>query len=72
MNKPTATLTPAARNALIDIGTRRQGATISPLTTPDVTAELRAHGYIGQNGGLTRAGSTKREILMTELLDAMF
>lgn len=65
------TLTPAARAALINIGTRRQGATVAPIVTADVLTELQAAGLVGKLGGLTRAGSIRREALMADLLDQM-
>lgn len=62
----------AARDALIAIGTRRQGATPPPATRPEVLEELRDLGHLGKTNGLTRKGSIKRELIMDELLDAAF
>lgn len=64
-------MTASARIALINIGTRRQGAT---LTGVDVTTldELRRLGLVGRNGGLTRKGSIKRELIVEEMYDEMF
>lgn len=67
----TKALTPAAREALINIGTRRQGATVAPIVTAEVLTELQEFGYVGKLGGLTRSGSIRRELLTAEFLDAM-
>lgn len=62
----------AARTALINIGTRRQGATVAPNVDRDALAELEWLGYVGPKGGLTRKGSIKRELLVEADLDALF
>lgn len=53
----------AAREALINIGTHRQGAT-APILSQDALAELEYLGYIGKGQGLTRKGSIVRERLV--------
>lgn len=61
-----------ARAALINIGTNRQGTPI-PASTPQAAIdELSRLGFIGQNNGLTRSGSVKRELIYAALLDEAF
>lgn len=55
-----------ARNTLINIGTRRQGAVA--VGNQDVLAELEFLGYIGKGQGLTRKGSIVREQILEEEL----
>lgn len=64
-------MTASARTALINIGTRRQGSTLSAA---DRTAldELQSLGLVGKGGGLTRKGSIKREALYDALLEERF
>lgn len=59
-----------AVSALVNIGTRRQGAVA--IADQDTLAELEYLGYIGKNQGLTRRGSIKRELLVEEMEDALF
>lgn len=64
------TMSEAARTALINAGTSRQGAVIdAPL---DVKWELENASLIGRGTGLTRQGSIVRERLMNEALDKAF
>lgn len=65
-------LTKAAREALIAVGTRRQGATINTVTPGPVADELRNAGLIGPGNGLTRRGTIVRERLLDAALDAAF
>ena len=65
-------MTASARTALLNIGTRRQGAAIASSTPAEVIEELQELGLIGKGLGLTRKGSIKREILLDEDLDARF
>lgn len=62
----------AARTALINIGTQRQGATAAARTAPAVIDELQRLGYIGKGHGLTRKGSIKRQILLEDTLNDLF
>lgn len=62
----------AAVDALVDIGTCRQGAQVSGFTSDRVIQELRELGLIGDGNGLTRYGTITREILMANQMDAMF
>jgi hypothetical protein len=62
----------AARSALIDIGTNRQGATCGPLTPREVLLELQAMGLLGKEWGLTRRGTIKRQILVDAQMDELF
>lgn len=61
-----------AKRTLINIGTRRQGATTAPITDDAVRLELMELGYLGKGGGLTRKGSWKRDDLVKAELDAIF
>jgi hypothetical protein len=65
-------VTPAARTALIDIGTNRQGATPPAKTDAAVLHELTTLGILGVGNGLTRRGTIKREQVMNDLLDDIF
>lgn len=66
-------MSPAARAALINVGTNRQGATIPMDTTPfEAANELRIMGLIGPGGGLTRKGSGKRQLVMDDVMNEMF
>lgn len=70
--KLTAGLSPAAREALVNVGTSRQGATI-PHNTPAVTvAELRDRKLIGFGLGLTQSGTIAREHIQDSDLAEMF
>lgn len=60
----------AAKRALINVGTNRQGARVS--ATPAVRRELLLAGLIGDLDGLTRKGSIKRESVLSAALDAAF
>lgn len=62
----------AARTALMNIGSYRQGATVPPLTTDETRQELKELGYLGKSGGLTRKGSIKRQQLLDAEMDALF
>jgi hypothetical protein len=62
----------AARTALINVGTNRQGAMIPALTPQAAIDELSRLGLIGRNLGLTRKGTIKREQISLEELDSMF
>jgi hypothetical protein len=68
MNK----MSTAARTALMNIGTMRQGSTCGPATPSAVVAELKSLGYLGAGGGLTRKGSIKRELIAEEQYEGMF
>lgn len=65
-------MSPEARTALYNIGTRRQGTPVPANTPADVIEELRVLGLIGRTNGLTRKGSIKREIIVNEELDKAF
>lgn len=64
-------LSPAARVALINCQSSRQGTPINRTTAPEVRAELAHYGLIGTCDGLTRAGQIRREDAMREALDAL-
>lgn len=64
------TLSEAARVALVNAGTNRQGAVVQAL--PGVLAELEVAGMIGVKDGLTRSGTIARERIVTAMLDAAF
>jgi hypothetical protein len=60
----------AAKDALINAGTNRQGARVqAPL---DVKWELENLGLIGRGTGLTRKGTIARERAVNEALDKAF
>jgi hypothetical protein len=61
----------AARAALINVGTNRQGATPPPATPAAVLHELATLKLIGRGNGLTRRGTIKRELIVNELMDSM-
>lgn len=65
-------MTEAARSALVNINTNRQGATPPPSTTPEVLHELAKLGYLGNGNGLTRKGTIRRQLVMDELMNDMF
>lgn len=67
----TQDLSPAARAALTNVGTSRQGATV-PAGTDEVFRELKDAGLIGPLGGLTMAGTIVRDRIQDEDLDALF
>lgn len=62
----------AARAALINIGTNRQGATPPPMTPADVLRELQEMGLLGKEWGLTRRGTIKRQLLVEDQLNELF
>lgn len=64
-------LSGAAKTALINIGTLRQGATLRPGTAEDVRLELADAGLVGRVNGLTRAGSIERQRLVSEGIDQL-
>lgn len=64
-------MTASARAALLNIGTRRQGSTVSPLEKA-VVAELQRLGLVGPKGGLTGRGSVEREKLYLAVLKERF
>lgn len=65
-------LSSAAIQALIDVGTNRQGATISARTANVVVKELRVAGLIGDGMGLTRRGTIARERFVHTMLVTLF
>lgn len=65
------TLSEAAKSALIDAGTSRQGVTVKS-TNPKVVYELRTAGLIGDGYGLTRKGTIERERVLEDQLEAAF
>lgn len=65
-------MTGAARTALIDIGTSRQGALPRAGVTGAQMAEMSRLGLIGPQGGLTRKGSIMRDRLIEAALDEAF
>lgn len=67
----TQDLTPAARTALTNAGTSRQGTRVW-VTDPATLKELKDLGLIGQGWGLTRAGSIIRDRIQIEDLDRLF
>lgn len=67
----TQDLTPAARAALTNVGTSRQGARVW-VTDPAVLRELKEAGLIGPAWGLTMRGSIIRERIQDEDLDLLF
>lgn len=64
-----AALTPAARTALVAVGTNRQGATLRQDATSAVANELGARGLIGLDGGLSRTGTIVRQYLVDQELE---
>lgn len=66
----TANLSPAAKSALINVGTSRQGALIGGTVKLSVIQELVNAGMIGPQRGLTRAGSIARDRAVNEALNA--
>jgi hypothetical protein len=62
----------AARTALMNIGTMRQGSTCGPATPREVIAELKSLGYLGAGGGLTRKGSIQRQRIADQQFEEMF
>lgn len=65
-------MTAAARAALINIGTNRQGATPPPSTPVEVLHELTKLGILGRGNGLTRRGTIKRQQLMDDVMNETF
>jgi hypothetical protein len=65
-------LSPKAVEALINVGTNRQGASIWKGTNACVVNELRELRLIGSGGGLTRRGTIKRQQLMLAVMDELF
>lgn len=67
-------LSEAARTALINAASGRQGANVteSGRCTGEAAYELRDAGLIGIQGGLTRKGSIERERIMNAELDRAF
>lgn len=63
-------MSPAARTALINIGTNRQGATATG--SPEALHELTKLGLIGPGNGLTRCGTIERQLMMEDLLEDIF
>ena len=63
-------LSEAARTALINAGTNRQGAAVK--ADPVVVTELYDFGLVGLGDGLTRRGSIERERIMSAELDRAF
>lgn len=61
-------LSKEARNALVNVRSSRQGATISKDTVAQVIKELRDAGLI-ENFGLTRKGTTAREQALEAALE---
>jgi len=62
----------AARTALMNIGTMRQGSTCWVGTPLRVIAELRSFGFLGEGGGLTRRGSIERQRIADQQFEEMF
>lgn len=62
----------AARTALMNIGTMRQGSTCGPAAPSAVISELKSLGFLGDGGGLTRKGSIKRQRIADEQFEEMF
>mgnify|MGYP001611610370 CR=1 FL=1 len=65
-------LSPAARSALINMASNRQGETTAPSTAPEVHAELQRLGLLGAGNGLTRKGTVQRQILLEDMLELAF
>jgi hypothetical protein len=63
-------LSEAAKQALINVGTNRQGARVEGNFS--ALAELFRAGLIGHEDGLTRKGTIERERLQAAALDAAF
>jgi hypothetical protein len=63
-------LSAAATEALINVGTNRQGAVAQG--TEAAMAELQRAGLIGDGFGLTRRGTIVRERVMSAALEAAF
>jgi hypothetical protein len=61
----------AAKKALINVGTNRQGATVDDVAL-NVWYEMYSAGLIGVGGGLTRKGTIVRERLMSAELEKAF
>ena len=69
----TTTLSQDAKDALISIGTNRQGAKLTPRWhKPEVVQELVDAGLVGPGFGLTRPGTIARERAENELEAATF
>lgn len=65
-------MTRAARTALINCGTNRQGATPPPNTDTAALSELAALKLLGVGNGLTRRGTIKRQQIMDDILNNAF
>lgn len=63
-------MSPAARTALVNVGTNRQGATATG--SPEAMAELSKLGLIGPGNGLTRCGTIERQLMMEDMLEDLF
>lgn len=68
----TMALSTGAADALVAVGTNRQGATVSDRTPANVVDELFGAGLIGVGNGLTRRGTIERERIVRAQLDALF
>ena len=69
----TTNLSDDAMQALISVGTNRQGAKVR-LTWQQVSTEreLRDAGLIGPSNGLTRTGAILRERIVNAAMEASF
>lgn len=67
-------LSEAAKTALINVGTNRQGAQADYFTNNvDALFELAEAGLISKSGyGLTRRGGIERQRLLSAQLDSLF
>ncbi len=63
-------MSPAARTALVNVGTNRQGATATG--SPEAMHELAKLGLVGPLGGLTRAGTIERQLIMEDMMEDLF
>lgn len=63
-------LSEAAKKALINAGTSRQGAEV--FTDTQTAAELQALGLVKVRFGLTRTGTIARDRAVAEALDGAF
>lgn len=61
-----------AEAALIGARSGREGADTGKGVSREVLTELTAAGMIGPQGGLTRAGVVRRELLSAARLDELF
>lgn len=67
----TTNLSKAAKTALINVGSSRQGTYVYTDGQAEYD-ELQRAGLVGVNGGLTRKGTIARDQIVEERLDDAF